>query len=152
MSFFSCDWILLIFLISRLQAEWLQSVTDMHGGGCAGRLFHTIATTPVQVRPFAKIAGSQLVPDAFAPEQLFIPRNDGRIIAGDGRCLATDGHIVHVAPCVAEDVGQRWDGAFINRTNEQSEDGQHLLSRRFAGRCTAWVRGGVSILCAVHFD
>ena len=22
MSFFSCDWILLIFLISRLQAEW----------------------------------------------------------------------------------------------------------------------------------
>ena len=26
MSFFSCDWILLIFLIRRLQAEWSQNL------------------------------------------------------------------------------------------------------------------------------
>jgi hypothetical protein len=50
-----------------------------------GRLLHSAATTPVAVKAFGKISSSTYAPLAFVPEQLFIPRNDGRIIAGDGR-------------------------------------------------------------------
>eukprot|EP01047_Picozoa_sp_COSAG01_P106575 COSAG01_NODE_35670_length_528_cov_1.512821_2_plen_52_part_01 len=35
MSFFSCDWILLIFLISRLQAEWPRAATHRSPIGMA---------------------------------------------------------------------------------------------------------------------
>eukprot|EP01045_Picozoa_sp_COSAG04_P033020 COSAG04_NODE_6674_length_1280_cov_1.177815_1_plen_240_part_01 len=102
-----------------------------------GRLLHSAASTPVEIAPFSAIAGTALVPGAFAPEQLFIPRNDGRILAGDGRCLTTDGSSVSVAPC-SRAAAQTWVGAYQNSTNEGMTSGIRIESLAHAGKCAEY--------------
>lgn len=110
-----------------------------------GRLLHTVATTPVAVKPFGKITSGTYAPLAFLPEQLFIPRNDGRIIAGDGRCLSTDGQTASVAPCGSNSLGQYFVGAFVNTTNLGTALNVSIESVKHSGKCLQ-SQGGSGVL------
>ena len=82
------------------------------------------------------------------PEQLFIPRNDGRIIGGDGRCLSTDGKTVSVAPCDSgTSLGQHFTGAYFNNTNKGTAGNVSIQSIEHPGKCLE-SHGGAGVTLA----
>ena len=81
------------------------------------------------------------------PEQLFIPRNDGRIIGGDGRCLSTDGKTVSVAPCNSPSLGQHFTGAYFNNTNKGTAGNVSIQSIEHPGKCLE-SHGGAGVTLA----
>ena len=58
MSFFSCDWILLIFLISRLRAEWPVHVPAIRAHACrrlGGRYGSEVGVAALKWLPFGGV-------------------------------------------------------------------------------------------------